>query len=219
MIWTDSPSWITCWNDTNSYVRALQDPKIEFILAQHPWMENDCHARRPGAAVLDGDGDRRHRRGVDERPVQLPLLSSPRPSSPGASRRATTRSSAPSPNGSASWRSTRRARPSRSGSRSAGRTPAPLGRSPTKSSRRRGTTSSRRTRTGRRTKPGCSISTRTRRRTPLPPPAARSSSIPPAWPSTSRMTMRDRRCRSGYRKVSLTRRAGMASGARSSLCS
>jgi molybdopterin guanine dinucleotide-containing S/N-oxide reductase-like protein len=42
MIWTDTPSWVTCWNDTNSYVRALQDPKIEFILAQHPWMENDC---------------------------------------------------------------------------------------------------------------------------------------------------------------------------------
>jgi trimethylamine-N-oxide reductase (cytochrome c) len=42
MIWTDTPSWVTCWNDTNSYVRALQSPKIEFILAQHPWMENDC---------------------------------------------------------------------------------------------------------------------------------------------------------------------------------
>ncbi|MCF8095506.1 MAG: molybdopterin-dependent oxidoreductase [Desulfobacteraceae bacterium] len=42
MIWTDSPSWITCWNDTNDYVRALKSPKIEFILAQHPWMENDC---------------------------------------------------------------------------------------------------------------------------------------------------------------------------------
>ncbi len=42
MIWTDTPSWVTCWNDTNSYVRALQNPKIEFVLAQHPWMENDC---------------------------------------------------------------------------------------------------------------------------------------------------------------------------------
>ena len=42
MIWTDTPSWITCWNDSNSYIRALQSPKIEFILAQHPWMENDC---------------------------------------------------------------------------------------------------------------------------------------------------------------------------------
>jgi anaerobic selenocysteine-containing dehydrogenase len=42
MIWTDSPCWITCWNDSNSYVRALRSPKIEFILAQHPWLENDC---------------------------------------------------------------------------------------------------------------------------------------------------------------------------------
>ncbi|MBN1189104.1 MAG: molybdopterin-dependent oxidoreductase [Dehalococcoidales bacterium] len=42
MIWTDTPCWITCWNDSNSYIRALQSPKIEFMLAQHPWMENDC---------------------------------------------------------------------------------------------------------------------------------------------------------------------------------
>jgi anaerobic selenocysteine-containing dehydrogenase len=42
MIWTDSPCWITCWNGTNRYIQALRSPKIEFILAQHPWMENDC---------------------------------------------------------------------------------------------------------------------------------------------------------------------------------
>jgi anaerobic selenocysteine-containing dehydrogenase len=42
MIWTDSPCWITCWNDTNTYVKALRSPKIEFILAQHTWLENDC---------------------------------------------------------------------------------------------------------------------------------------------------------------------------------
>lgn len=42
MIWTDSPCWITCWNDGNSFIKALRSPKIEFILAQHPWMENDC---------------------------------------------------------------------------------------------------------------------------------------------------------------------------------
>ena len=42
MIWTDTPCWITCWNDSNSYVTALRSPKIEFILAQHPWLENDC---------------------------------------------------------------------------------------------------------------------------------------------------------------------------------
>jgi len=42
MIWTDTPSWITCWNDGNGYIKALRSPKIEFILAQHPWLENDC---------------------------------------------------------------------------------------------------------------------------------------------------------------------------------
>ncbi len=42
MIWTDSPCWITCWNDSNSFIRALRSPKIEFVLAQHPWLENDC---------------------------------------------------------------------------------------------------------------------------------------------------------------------------------
>jgi anaerobic selenocysteine-containing dehydrogenase len=42
MIWTDTPCWITCWNDSNSYIKALRSPKIEFMLAQHPWLENDC---------------------------------------------------------------------------------------------------------------------------------------------------------------------------------
>jgi trimethylamine-N-oxide reductase (cytochrome c) len=42
MIWTDTPCWITCWNDSNQYIRALQQPSIECIVAQHPWLENDC---------------------------------------------------------------------------------------------------------------------------------------------------------------------------------
>jgi molybdopterin guanine dinucleotide-containing S/N-oxide reductase-like protein len=42
MIWTDTPCWITCWNDSNSFIKALRSPKIEFMLAQHPWLENDC---------------------------------------------------------------------------------------------------------------------------------------------------------------------------------
>ena len=42
MIWTDSPCLITCWNDGNSIIKAYRDHKIEFILAQHPWFENDC---------------------------------------------------------------------------------------------------------------------------------------------------------------------------------
>ncbi|MFC1869075.1 molybdopterin-dependent oxidoreductase [Thermodesulfobacteriota bacterium] len=42
MIWTDSPSWITCWNDGNNFIRAMRHESIEFILCQHPWLENDA---------------------------------------------------------------------------------------------------------------------------------------------------------------------------------
>jgi len=42
MIWTDAPCWITCWNDSNRYIEALQKPSVECIVAQHPWLENDC---------------------------------------------------------------------------------------------------------------------------------------------------------------------------------
>lgn len=42
MIWTDSPCWTTCWNGGNHMIQALRSEKIEFILAQHPWLENDC---------------------------------------------------------------------------------------------------------------------------------------------------------------------------------
>jgi len=42
MIWTDTPCWTTCWNDTNAYVKALQKPSIECIVAQQMALENDC---------------------------------------------------------------------------------------------------------------------------------------------------------------------------------
>jgi len=42
MIWTDSPCWITCWNGGNEFIEGLRSPKIEFVLAQHIWLENDC---------------------------------------------------------------------------------------------------------------------------------------------------------------------------------
>jgi len=42
MYWTDSPCQITCWNDGNSFTEAFRSPKVEFFLAQHPWLENDC---------------------------------------------------------------------------------------------------------------------------------------------------------------------------------
>ena len=42
MIWSDTPCLLTCWNDSNKNVDAYRSPKIEFFLAQHPWLENDC---------------------------------------------------------------------------------------------------------------------------------------------------------------------------------
>ena len=42
MIWTDTPCLLTCWNDSNRNVDAYRSPKIEFMVAQHPWLENDC---------------------------------------------------------------------------------------------------------------------------------------------------------------------------------
>lgn len=42
MIWSDSPCWSTCWNGGNMWIEALRSPKIECVVMQHPWMENDC---------------------------------------------------------------------------------------------------------------------------------------------------------------------------------
>ena len=41
MIWSDAPCWSGCWNGGNLFEDALRDESIEFILIQHPWMEND----------------------------------------------------------------------------------------------------------------------------------------------------------------------------------
>jgi len=40
MLWTDTPCLTTCWNDGNSTIEAFRNKKIEFIVAQHPWLEN-----------------------------------------------------------------------------------------------------------------------------------------------------------------------------------
>jgi anaerobic selenocysteine-containing dehydrogenase len=41
MLWSDTPCFTTCWNDSNAFHRAMRNPKIEFVLIQHPRMEND----------------------------------------------------------------------------------------------------------------------------------------------------------------------------------
>ncbi|MEM2370296.1 MAG: molybdopterin-dependent oxidoreductase, partial [Candidatus Bathyarchaeia archaeon] len=42
MIWNENGCMITCWNNGYKIIEAYRSPKIEFILAQHPWLENDC---------------------------------------------------------------------------------------------------------------------------------------------------------------------------------
>jgi len=42
MMWTDTPCRITCWNHGNASIDAQKSPKIEFVVAQHPWLENEC---------------------------------------------------------------------------------------------------------------------------------------------------------------------------------
>lgn len=41
-IWSDTPCWSTCWNGGYSLADAIRSEEIEFVLIQHPWMENDC---------------------------------------------------------------------------------------------------------------------------------------------------------------------------------
>jgi len=43
MLWTDAPCQVTCWNDGNMTADAYRHKSIEFIVAQHPWLENDCY--------------------------------------------------------------------------------------------------------------------------------------------------------------------------------
>jgi molybdopterin guanine dinucleotide-containing S/N-oxide reductase-like protein len=41
MIWSDTPCRTTCWNHGNHIIEAIQSPKIECVVVQHPWLEND----------------------------------------------------------------------------------------------------------------------------------------------------------------------------------
>ncbi len=42
MMWTDTPCRQTCWNCGNDVALESRNTKIECIVAQHPWLENDC---------------------------------------------------------------------------------------------------------------------------------------------------------------------------------
>ncbi len=41
MVWSDTPCRTTCWNCGNETIQAFQSPKIECIVVQHLWLEND----------------------------------------------------------------------------------------------------------------------------------------------------------------------------------
>ncbi len=41
MIWSDTPCRTTCWNGGNRTIEAFQSPKIECVVVQHQWLEND----------------------------------------------------------------------------------------------------------------------------------------------------------------------------------
>ncbi|MDR3309882.1 MAG: dehydrogenase, partial [Oscillospiraceae bacterium] len=43
MLWTDAPCNTTCWNDGNLAIESMRHESIECIVAQHPWLENDCY--------------------------------------------------------------------------------------------------------------------------------------------------------------------------------
>jgi trimethylamine-N-oxide reductase (cytochrome c) len=56
MYWTDCPCATVCWNEGNYWIEAFRSPKIEFMLAQHPWFENDCTYADiilPGTSVFE----------------------------------------------------------------------------------------------------------------------------------------------------------------------
>jgi anaerobic selenocysteine-containing dehydrogenase len=41
MIWMDNPCRTTCWNNAYLSIDAFRSPKIECLVVQHPWLEND----------------------------------------------------------------------------------------------------------------------------------------------------------------------------------
>ncbi|MEI3230528.1 MAG: hypothetical protein V8S24_04285 [Gordonibacter pamelaeae] len=42
MVWTDAPKWTSSWNGGFAFMDAIRSEHIEFVVAQHIWMEDDC---------------------------------------------------------------------------------------------------------------------------------------------------------------------------------
>ena len=93
MMWTDTPCRVTCWNCGNDVCEAMLSPKIECIVAQHPWLENDClyaDIILPTNTTLEVNDIMLNLRDGDS--FQTVIICA-RPSSRWANRRATTRRS------------------------------------------------------------------------------------------------------------------------------
>lgn len=41
-IWNDAPCWLSNWNGGNKFIEAMRSEKIECLVVQHPWLENDA---------------------------------------------------------------------------------------------------------------------------------------------------------------------------------
>lgn len=58
MIWMDAPCQTVCWQGGNKLIKAWRSPKIECIVGQHPWFENDmlyCDVIIPSLTMLEVD--------------------------------------------------------------------------------------------------------------------------------------------------------------------
>jgi anaerobic selenocysteine-containing dehydrogenase len=42
MMWSEKPCNTACWNGGNLYIEAVRSPKIECVVEQQQWLENDC---------------------------------------------------------------------------------------------------------------------------------------------------------------------------------
>ena len=106
MIWTDSPSWITCWNDGNNFIRAMRARGYRVHLLPAPLDRERRPVRRRDPAGEHQTGRRRHRQRHLQRADGPALPAAPLHRVAGRDRSATTRSSARSPSAWGCSRST-----------------------------------------------------------------------------------------------------------------
>jgi molybdopterin guanine dinucleotide-containing S/N-oxide reductase-like protein len=58
MIWMSAPCQTVCWQGGNKLIKAWRDPKIECIVGEHPWFENDmlyCDVIIPALTMFEVD--------------------------------------------------------------------------------------------------------------------------------------------------------------------